>query len=234
VLALVLLLLAGLAFLFPIATYCLFLAVVNAREHPTMISGPWDFLGVLFATSGFLLAGGPLLISLVQTSWRQALALGQVGGSAQSWWLLGVLLWLGYFAALIGGALWLLRRRRAFTVIYNIDPALFDEALRQVLDHLHLQSARAGNRLTIRTLGHPTMETELEIDPFPSLHNVTLHWRVADGRLRQEIEAELGRLFRGVSGSDNPSAGWFLTIATCLFGAVFLGLLAFIMLQVRR
>ena len=58
----VLLLLAGLAFLFPIALYCLFLAVVNARENPSMVSGPWDFLGVLFATYNALGAGAALVI----------------------------------------------------------------------------------------------------------------------------------------------------------------------------
>lgn len=250
------LLLAGLAFLFPIATYCLFLAVVNAREHPTMISGPWDFLGALFATSGFLLIGGPLIISLLHSQSGEALARGRLAGTASDWWALWLVVWIAYFSSLIAGALYFLRRRRACTVIYNIDPPLLDEALNHVLRTMELGASRSGNRIIIRHVaaepatvsaaitssvenGHgrrllPGETIDLEIDPFPSVCNITLHWGAASSPLRKDIEAELATLFRAASIPDNPAAGWFLTVSTCLFGAIFLGLLAFIMFQIRR
>ena len=55
-------LLSGLVFLFPLAFYILFLAYLNARQRATMVAGVWDFVGVLFALSGFLILGGPLII----------------------------------------------------------------------------------------------------------------------------------------------------------------------------
>ncbi len=50
-------------FLFPLAVYCSVLGLVNRRLQPLMISGVWDFVGVLCATSGFLLFVGPYLLS---------------------------------------------------------------------------------------------------------------------------------------------------------------------------
>src|SRR5947208_2848695 len=52
-----------LGFLLPLAIYLLIVANLNNREHPLMVSGSWDFVGVLFATSGFLLLGGPAILS---------------------------------------------------------------------------------------------------------------------------------------------------------------------------
>ena len=42
-----------------LAIYLLILGAINRRQHPLMVYGPWDFAGVLFAASGFLLFGGP-------------------------------------------------------------------------------------------------------------------------------------------------------------------------------
>ena len=50
-------------FLFPIALYCTVLGMINRRAQPLMVSGAWDFVGVLLATSGFLLFVGPAMLS---------------------------------------------------------------------------------------------------------------------------------------------------------------------------
>ena len=42
------------AFLFPLAVYCLVLGLINRRRQPLMVSAGWDFAGLLFAASGFL------------------------------------------------------------------------------------------------------------------------------------------------------------------------------------
>src|SRR5207245_1763098 len=102
------LLMAGLIFLvlcifFPVAIYCFCLALVNRRRHPLMISGSWDFAGVLFALSGFLLIGGPLVLEGLNRTGR-SLWLRSEADSAQTlgeyWWYVRVALWALYFAAL--------------------------------------------------------------------------------------------------------------------------------------
>ena len=52
-----------LVFLFPLAIYCLIVSLLNRRPRPVMVSGTWDFAGVLFAVSGFLLLGGPVMLT---------------------------------------------------------------------------------------------------------------------------------------------------------------------------
>src|SRR5688572_316756 len=54
---------ALLAFLVPVGTYCLILATINRRSRPLFVSGLWDAVGLLFATSGFFLVGVPMLLT---------------------------------------------------------------------------------------------------------------------------------------------------------------------------
>ena len=51
----------------------------------------------------------------------------------------------------IGGAAFLLWRRRRFSVVYNIDPAVLDEALAVVCSRLKLELNRSASRLLIGT-----------------------------------------------------------------------------------
>lgn len=258
--------LGGLVFLFPIAAYCLFLAMINARQHPTLISGPWDFAGVLFATSGFLLVGGPSILGAFHARFRMALAQGQLPplGWLTGDWSFWVLLWGLYFLLILGGALLVMRRRRLVTVIYNVEPSMLDEALGKVCGRLKLDSVRVANRLQLRLAPAESLletadaiqsaprlssyvsssagvadlransQAELELEPFPALFNVTLRWRDVPDTLRRDVEAELGNQLREMTTPDNPAASWFLTIASCLFGGLFLGLVAFILFLMRR
>jgi hypothetical protein len=264
--SLLLLVFGGLVFLFPLAAYCLFLAMVNGRQTPTMISGPWDFAGVLFATSGFLLVGGPVILGAFHDRFRLALAQGQLpglsvlGGEHAFFWYA---LWGLYFALVVGGAVYLLNRRRNMSVIYNIQPGLLDEALAQVGARLKLEYQRVGNRVsfgpaapsaeaseavqpaprfsetagTVAAVGERSTAVEsttvLELEPFAALCNITLHWRPGHDELRSDVEAELARELLTIGTDDNPAASWFLTVASCLFGALLLGLIAFILMMWR-
>src|SRR6476661_8012817 len=62
--------LAGVFCLAPLAIYFLWLAFVTRRDQPTVISGPWDFVGLVAGLSGFILFGGGLVLSLVQSNFR--------------------------------------------------------------------------------------------------------------------------------------------------------------------
>jgi hypothetical protein len=138
-----------LIFLLPLSVYCLILALLNRRPGPVLVSGTWDVLGVLFGLSGFLLAGGPAVLSNLNGSWRAALRPGTA--PAAGWYqpVMTALLVL-YFLALAGGVLLLLWRRRGTTAVYNIEAARFDDVFGQVLDSLGLAWTRAGNRFYIR------------------------------------------------------------------------------------
>lgn len=141
-----------LVFLFPLAVYCLIVSLLNRRPRPVMVSGTWDFVGVLFAVSGFLLLGGPVMLTSLSERWRFTWLLGRPPGPAlfgeggASFWVLLALL---YFVAVVGGAAYLLLRRRHSTSIYNIVPGRLEETLADVLDRLGLAWTRAGNRFFI-------------------------------------------------------------------------------------
>ena len=137
-----------LAFVVPLAVYCLILSVINRRHHPVIVAGSWDFAGVLFAASGFLLLGGPAILTGLYEQWRLAWLLGQtryLQGIGENWsfW---ITLWLLYFAVVGTVSALVLGRRRTQTSIYNIEPAVFGEVLTQVLDRLGLQWRHNGPR----------------------------------------------------------------------------------------
>jgi hypothetical protein len=137
-----------LAFVLPLAVYCLILYALNRRHHPVVLSGTWDFAGVLLAASGFLLLGGPAILTGFYEQWRLSWLLGRtyyLQGLGENWsfW---ISLWLLYFAVVAGGSAWLLWRRRRITSIYNIEPRVFLDVLPQVLDRLGLDWVDQGPR----------------------------------------------------------------------------------------
>jgi hypothetical protein len=148
-----------LAFVVPLAVYCLVLSVINRRRHPVIVAGSWDFAGVLFAASGFLLLGGPAILTGLYEQWRLAWLLGQIRylqGIGENWsfW---ITLWLLYFAVVGSVSAFVLWRRRTQTSIYNIEPAVFGEVLTQVLDRLGLQWQHNGPRRLLLRFREPSL-----------------------------------------------------------------------------
>jgi hypothetical protein len=95
-----------------------------------------------------LLVVGPAIISSGSESWRMFWLFGSRSGSAvveestnRVWLLLSSL----YFAAVVGGAVYFLRQRRAQTAIYNVTPEAFEKAFGQVLNSLGLNPLRSGS-----------------------------------------------------------------------------------------
>src|SRR5262249_13018625 len=123
-------------------------------RHPVVISGPWDFAGLLLGLSGFLIFGGPAALTGLYEQWRMSWLLGQtrfLAGTGAQWEVLVGLL-SAYFALGVGGAAILLYRRRSETSIYNIDTAAFGTLLQQVLDRMGLNSILLAPQ---RILVHP-------------------------------------------------------------------------------
>jgi hypothetical protein len=245
----------GFACLFPLAFYCLVLANVNGRRRPTFVPGPVDFAGVLLATSGFLIIGGPLVLVGVHEVWRRQELRGSFAAirsalteSSGPW----LAVWAGYFVAVVGGAAWLLLRRRSVSVIYNIDPTDAQKLIPDVLDSLGLEwtgrgaayyvgfasPASAGPPAPFGPEEMPVVTGEravLGVTIVPAMRHLTLRWSFATGDLRRQVEAEVRRALTGLDAPSNPAAGWLLAAATGLFGllVVLLGLFVTVLWRLR-
>lgn len=143
-----------LAFLLPFSIYLLVLGTINRRQHPVLVPGGWDFAGILFAASGFLLAIGPAVISSGSETWRMFWMFGARAGipavdesTTRVWSILAGL----YFFVVVGGAAFLLRQRRSQTAIYNVTPDIFEKALSQVFGSLGLNPLRSGSLFVFGT-----------------------------------------------------------------------------------
>jgi hypothetical protein len=162
-----------LAFLLPFSVYLLLLGIINRRAHPVLVPGVWDFVGILFAASGFLLVIGPAVISSGSESWRMFWLFGSKGGNPELgddtihlWGPLAAL----YFAVVMGGAIYLLRQRRGITAIYNVDADSFEKALAQVFGVLRLNPLRSGSFFVFNRVALP-VTARLEPEPVASATN---------------------------------------------------------------
>jgi hypothetical protein len=240
------------AFLVPVAAYCLLLAAINRRPHPVMVSGPWDAAGLLFAASGGLLYVGPAIL------WMRFI--GEVSTPAVGRSFLDVFLpswriWLAYYVVLIAGSIALLWLRRGKTVIYNVAPPDFERVLALLLDRLGLDWNRLGNRVFVGAgqeaakpvalpyehafasdplvaaeaaaalpAPRPPGEAVLDIEPFAGMCHITLHWRRQEGYIREELEAELERALAQMAAPDHPTGGWLMGLAGFLLALIFMGI----------
>jgi hypothetical protein len=237
-------------FLFPIAVYCSIVGMINRRMQPLMVSGAWDFLGLLLATSGFLLFVGPALLS---GSFRQTLRElpfstrdGDIGSAFLGIWGAWWVTWLLYYLLVVGGAGVMVWLRSGSTVIYNIEPRAFEGVLVRTTQRLTMPVNRLGNRVFLGVSGQPAQLTAAEsptevmvhppipivvstviaeqvivdVDEFTALRNVTLHWRTASPEARADLERELRKSLAEVVTIDNPVGGWLLAIAAFLFLAI--------------
>ena len=133
-------------FLVPLGLYLLLLGHLNRQSRPVFVSGPMDFVGVLFAASGFLLFGGPAILTSLNESWRSFWLMGDVSrDSLLAQWRFWVFLSALYFLVVVIGSGFVLYRRRQMTSIYNVEPAQVESALDDVCKHYALSPIRSGN-----------------------------------------------------------------------------------------
>ena len=187
-----------------------------------MLAGTWDFAGVLFAVSGFVLAGGPALLGGLDERSRLFWLLGETGAAGDgpdngTFWIAVRLL---YFAVVAGGAAVLLWRARRLTSVYNVESATVVSALEQAFQRLGHTPIRSGDSY-ILVVG-PTVQ----VDAFPLMRHVTLRWEPAVSAARRAIERELRRALAESAPSLQESVvGWMLLmlgvtlILFALFGA---------------
>jgi hypothetical protein len=227
-------LLLFLAFVFPLGIYCLILAWLNQRDRPVLVSGRWDFAGVLFAASGLLLFVAPRVLKSLYERWHEYLLLGHAGESGEASGL-SYYLWLGawcvYAAAVILGSVWMLNRRRQMTAVYNIDPAVLEVALARVLERLGVHWKRMGCHFFLNP--ESSDDSMLVLEPFSILSHATLRWQAVDEPTRQAIERELDQVLAGMPTTANPVGGWFLSAGTAILLVTLAGV-AFAVLRTLR
>jgi hypothetical protein len=212
---------AGVFSLTPLILYLLWLSIVTRRRRPTIIAGPWDFAILLAGLSGFILFGGGLLLSLMQSNVR-FLFRGNFEALQDAWakehlaWVLTV---LAYLLFVVGGSLLAMKSRRHNLVVYNVDTEQFEALLSEVFDHLGHPIERRGN---LWVGGMPLCE----VDSFPAGHTVTLRWVSEDLLLFQDVDRQLREAIRMLAMSENPASRWFTSaVFSCALVVVFFVLL---------
>ena len=233
--------------LMPLAIYLLFLAYLNQRQRPTLMSGPWDFACVLLGLSGFLLVGGPIILSLFDSTLRSHLFSGNFEQMGKAWdanskiWSM---IAASYFALLICCVVLFLLMRRRVTIVYNIDTAILESTVVAAIDALGLPWQRVvggfqiggrvakkrpildddepGEKKAADPKPRPTIALAgqtafLRIDAFPAFQHATLRWSDYDPLLRTEIETELDKVFQQAESPPNAAGGWLMTAAISLF-----------------
>jgi hypothetical protein len=222
------LILAG--FFLPLGIYLLALGHVNRRVRPLMLSGTWDAVGLLFGLSGFLILGGPAVLTAVHERWRILWLTGDAGPVRESlsvyqpWW---VLAGGAYFVAVVAGCAWHLSRAQALTSVYNVEPELLREELNGACRSLGLSPLAAGDLYQFGEGDHVVL---LDLEPFEAMKHVTLRWSPYDSPLRPVLERELARRL-DEAGSPDHEAGLWLTTAG-LF-VLLLALVAVLVVTIR-
>ena len=220
----------GVFCLVPLAMYLQWLAIATRRDHPTLIAGHWDFAVLLLGLSGFIIAGGALVLTLLQPNFRYWMY-GNREGLRAAWgherdaWLL---LSLGYLILVLGIAILTLLARKRTLVIYNVQPAVFEMVITEVFDHLGRPLERVGR---VWISGVPLFE----LDTFDRGHTVTLHWVSNDQRLFEETTRQLRAALATQAITDNPASRWLQTAAWGLgfIAAASCGLLVYGMSLIR-
>ena len=200
--------LAGIFCLAPLALYLLWLAVLNKKRRPTLIPGGWDFAALCGGLSGFILFGGGLVLALLQSNARYIFrgnfeALRAAWGQEQLAWLAVA---GGYLFVVVGGGLFTLTVRRRSLVVYNVEPGAFETAVAEVFDHLGRAVTRTGNLWS-----GPAPLFELEL--FPAGKTVSLRWIGDDERLFEEVVRNLRPAVSDLAPVENPTARWLTSSA---------------------
>ncbi len=143
-----LLLFAILLFLFPLSVYLAVLAGLNRRERPAMVAGVWDYVGLLFGLSGFLLIAAPAILYVIYLRSMPGMLARGVEQPVYdfflwSWARFGLAAYYIVLVALVAYSLWV--RTRAM-VVYNIKPETFDHVFGDLLTGRGFRWSQKGNK----------------------------------------------------------------------------------------
>jgi hypothetical protein len=245
-------LIVGVIGLFPMLVYCLLLISLNSRRRASMIPGTWDCAGMLLATSGFLLAGGPLVLAGLDATWRRLVLKAPVTdwrvftGQGDVY---ALATWALVFVVAVGGAAILINRRKHVTVLYNVDTRHISSALEYIFNRIAVVWKRYDQRYDLQLMNDnplapgqhitdtkgrsPYATATVTLLSLPANCNVTLVWDPAEGAIRRLVEGEISQILPNVRAAENPSLSWLVTAAASLF-AILICLMVFIIVAAIR
>jgi hypothetical protein len=195
----------------PLTLYLFWLASVNRGDRPVVVSGTWDFVGLLCGIGGFILCAG-LMLSLTATN-ANVFRRGGFADLQNAWanaQLAGAVTPIAYLLLIGGSAYLTLRARRNHLTVYNIHAPAADEVVGRALGRLGFDAQRTGNLWRDEK---PLVETSA----FPVFSHLTIKLLLADPRLREELERELRSNLPRISAGENPAAPWLTTAAVSCF-----------------
>lgn len=195
----------------PLTLYLFWLASVNRGERPVVVSGVWDFVGLLAGIGGFVMSAGIVLtvVSANANVFRR-------GGFAelQNAWanaqLASAVTPIAYLLLVGGSAFVTLRSRSRNLVVYNVHPPAVDDALADTFGKLDLSAKRTGN---LWTDGRPLAEVVF----FHVFSHATIKLLSRDPREREEFERELRATLPRMPAGENPAGPWLTTAAVSCF-----------------
>lgn len=220
---------AGLFCLAPLSFYLCWLAGVNRRAQPTVVSGLWDFVGVFAALLGFLLVGGAVLLSFVSNNGRLF-----TDGNADRLKMVFELQWLTWLVLLIGytGLVLIvvaagLRGRRHSLAVYNLDADAAERVIVAALERSGLPARRMGD-LWVETAANG--RRLLEVKTFHGTAHTTIRLVCPHGRTREDIERHLRSELAATETAPGPAAPWFTStaIASVMVVLACVGMIAFV------
>jgi hypothetical protein len=202
--------------LFPLMLYCLFLAGLNNRPRPTLVPGPWDFAMAILATAGFWMIGGPVVLAGLREQTKIVFLRGSFATIRDHFHVTNwpwTLLWAAYFVLVVAGSAWILRRRRAVTVLYHIDGESAHAAIEAALAGSGWTWARQSNAYVIAG----NSRAVLDVAVAPILRTVALRWSPGGEAFHERFDAALTEVLADHVSSESPVVGWLLTVAIVLF-----------------
>jgi hypothetical protein len=200
--------LAGMICIAPIAFYLCWIASINRLPRPTVVHGAWDFAGLLAALFGFLLMGGLILISLVQHDPRLFIRSGfqDLHDVFERQWLYWTMMLLGYVLVIGLLAMIGLRQRSRWLSVYNTNSETAEEAIEQALKQAAMPITRRGNSWS-------DQNKLIEMVPFHGTGHVTIRILVPDSEQKNELERHIRAYFLRSSSPENPAVGWISAFA---------------------
>lgn len=209
----------------PFVIYLFRICSLVRRHHPVILSGVWDFAGLLAGLSGFLLFGGALFLSIFHSDVRFA-ARGNFKMLQDSWeherigWVLTVFVYLLLVVAAMAWGFW---QRRRSLVMYNVEPVVLEHTIEELFEQLGRKVERHGNSWFS---GDPLFR----IDSSDASQTATLRWLSEDLLLFQEVERHLRHTLPSLSSGENPTTKWLMSVAVLglvvlLFNSAMLGYL---------
>lgn len=208
----------GIACLTPLTLYLFWLSAVNRRDRPTVISGVWDFVGLLAGLSGFILSGSGLFLAAVVARSRlwgghTFEELRDSWGRERLTWAIALAVYLAAFALLVGLSL---AARRRTLVAYNTDLSTAEAAVAAVLEEVGIPVKRFGNLWS-----NPDGRPIVEVVPFHQFRHVSIRFLDTDPRVCEELDRRLrAALAARPAAADNPLAPWLSTAAVSAFVTV--------------